>query len=144
MRAELVKLDWLDCILGIGKNLFFNSPMEACVLIANRNKPASHRGKVLFVAAKHLVERKNGESYLTDDHIRLLAKTYHDFETVEGLATVVTNEMIREQKNSLAVNRYVKCSKDTSTELDLQGAYDTWCHASQVMDATVAEFVKFV
>ena len=79
-----------------------------------------------------------------DLHIRLLAKTYHDFETVEGLATVVTNEAIREQKNSLAVNRYVKCSKDTSTELDLQGAYDTWCHASQVMDATVAEFVKFV
>ena len=130
MRAELVKLDWLDCILGIGKNLFFNSPMEACVLIANRNKPASHRGKVLFVAAKHLVERKNGESYLTDDHIRLLAKTYHDFETVEGLATVVTNETIQDKDNSLSVNQYVAGSDDDGEAVDMDALLSEWERAA--------------
>jgi len=130
MRAELVKLDWLDCILGIGKNLFFNSPMEACVLIANRNKPAAHRGKVLFVAAKHLVERKNGESYLTDDHIRLLAKTYHDFETVEGLATVVTNETIQDKDNSLSVNQYVAGSDDDGEAVDMDALLSEWERAA--------------
>ena len=40
LRAALVRLDWLDCVIGIAKNLFYNSPMEACVLIARRDKPA--------------------------------------------------------------------------------------------------------
>ena len=144
MRAELVKLDWLDCILGIGKNLFFNSPMEACVLIANRNKPASHRGKVLFVAAKHLVERKNGESYLTDDHIRLLAKTYHDFETVEGLATVVTNEMIQDKDNSLSVNQYVAGSDDDGETVDMDALLSEWQSAATRVHKALDAFGNLV
>ena len=144
MRAELVKLDWLDCILGIGKNLFFNSPMEACVLIANRNKPASHRGKVLFVAAKHLVERKNGESYLTDDHIRLLAKTYHDFETVEGLATVVTNAMIQDKDNSLSVNQFVAGSDDDGETVDMDALLSEWQSAATRVHKALDAFGNLV
>ena len=144
MRAELVKLDWLDCILGIGKNLFFNSPMEACVLIANRNKPASHRGKVLFVAAKHLVERKNGESYLTDDHIRLLAKTYHDFEPVEGLAAVVTNEAIRDKDNSLSVNQFVVGSDEDDVSADVDALLSEWQSSSARVHAALETFGNLV
>ena len=144
MRAELVKLDWLDCILGIGKNLFFNSPMEACVLIANHNKPASHRGKVLFVAAKHLVERKNGESYLTDDHIRLLAKTYHDFETVEGLATVVTNEMIQDKDNSLSVNQFVAGSNDDGETVNMDALLSEWQSAATRVHKALDAFGNLV
>ena len=144
MRAELVKLDWLDCILGIGKNLFFNSPMEACVLIANRNKPASHRGKVLFVAARHLVERKNGESYLTDDHIRLLAKTYHDFEPVEGLAAVVTNEAIRDKDNSLSVNQYVVGSDEDDVSADVDALLSEWQSSSARVHAALETFGNLV
>lgn len=140
MRAAIVKLDWLDCVLGIGKNLFFNSPMEACVLIANRNKPASHKGKVLFVAAKHLVERKSGESYLTDDHIRQLAKTYHDFETVDGLAAVVTNEEVQEQKNSLAVNRYVKKIVNGEDKASIDELYENWSRSSVELRTAVGLF----
>lgn len=144
MRAELVKLDWLDCILGIGKNLFFNSPMEACVLIANRNKPASHCGKVLFVAARHLVERKNGESYLTDDHIRLLAKTYHDFEPVEGLAAVVTNEAIRDKDNSLSVNQYVVGSDEDDVSADVDALLSEWQSSSARVHTALEAFGNLV
>ena len=144
MRAELVKLDWLDCILGIGKNLFFNSPMEACVLIANRNKPESHRGKVLFVAARHLVERKNGESYLTDDHIRLLAKTYHDFEPVEGLAAVVTNEAIRDKDNSLSVNQYVVGSDEDDVSADVDALLSEWQSSSARVHTALEAFGNLV
>ena len=144
MRAELVKLDWLDCILGIGKNLFFNSPMEACVLIANRNKPASHRGKVLFVAARHFVERKNGESYLTDDHIRLLAKTYHDFEPVEGLAAVVTNEAIRDKDNSLSVNQYVVGSDEDDVSADVDALLSEWQSSSARVHTALEAFGNLV
>ena len=92
----------------------------------------------------HIIERKNGESYLTDDHIRLLAKTYHDFEPVEGLAAVVTNEAIQGQKNSLAVNRYVRCVKGDSLELDLPGMCSAWRDAARMTEEAVSAFTKLV
>ena len=69
----------VECVIGIGKNLFYNSPMEACIVICRANKPANRRGKVLFINAKHEVTRKNAQSYLEQDHIDKIANTYFGF-----------------------------------------------------------------
>jgi len=37
MRQKLVDADLVDCVLGLGANLFYNSPMEACVVICRNN-----------------------------------------------------------------------------------------------------------
>ena len=135
LRAELIKLDWLDCVIGIAKNLFFNSPMEACILIARRDKPKSRKGKVLFIKAKNLVERKNTESRLLPEHIEKIASTYHAFEDVEGFASVVANKDIIAQNNSFAVNKYVK-TNDSESGYDLAGSIATWrMTADEVSDS---------
>ena len=48
MRRPLVGTDWVDCVLGLGPNLFFNSPMDACVVICRRDKPPERQGRILF------------------------------------------------------------------------------------------------
>ena len=140
MRSELIKLDWLDCVIGIGKNLFFNSPMEACILIANRNKPATHRGKVLFIAAKHLVERKNAVSYLLPEHISAIASAYHDFKNVDGFASVATNDEIKAKKCSLAVNKYVRTEKDAGGSADFTHAVAAWDKDASDLDRALDAF----
>src|SRR5207247_4079056 len=49
MRRKLVESDSLECVLGLGRNLFYNSPMDACVVICRTRKPAAGPGKVLFI-----------------------------------------------------------------------------------------------
>ena len=39
----------VEAVIGLGPNLFYNSPMEACVVVCNRRKPAARKGKVLFI-----------------------------------------------------------------------------------------------
>ena len=58
MRRKLVESDLLECVLGLGPNLFYNSPMEACVVICRTQKPIARRGKVLFIDAVHEVARE--------------------------------------------------------------------------------------
>ena len=38
MRRKLVEADVIECVLGLGSNLFYNSPMEACVVICRTSK----------------------------------------------------------------------------------------------------------
>ena len=45
MRRKLVEADVIECVLGLGPNLFYNSPMEACVVICRTQKPAERAGQ---------------------------------------------------------------------------------------------------
>lgn len=112
MRKKLVQSDLVDCVIGIGKNLFFNSPMDACIVICRANKPLSHKGKVLFINAKNEVTRKNSQSYLEDSHIEKIAKAYHAFEPVEGFCAVAPIDKIIENDGKLSIALYVRGSED--------------------------------
>ena len=62
MREKLVRSDLVECVIGIGKNLFYNSPMPACIVICRTKKPDTHKGHVLFIDAVNEVTRKSAES----------------------------------------------------------------------------------
>ena len=46
MRRKLIEADLVECVLGLGPNLFFNSPMEACVIFCRSRKPTDRQGKI--------------------------------------------------------------------------------------------------
>lgn len=86
LRTELVKSDLLEAVIGLGPNLFYNSPMEACIMICRTNKAPENLGKVLFINAVKEVTRKNAESFLEDEHITKIANAYGNYESIPGFA----------------------------------------------------------
>lgn len=124
MRKKLIHLDWVECIIGIGKNLFYNSPMEACIVICNTGKPRERKGKILFINAKDEITRKNSQSFLEDFHIQRIADSYNKFANEERFSAVATIEEISSEKNdySLGISKYVTGAIDppaSKEELDL-------------------------
>ena len=90
MREKLVRSDWVDCVIGLGPNLFYNSPMEACIVICRTKKPDTHKNHVLFINGLNEVTRKNAQSYLEPHHIERIAKAYRAYKTEEGFARKVS------------------------------------------------------
>lgn len=126
MRKNLVDTDLVECVIGIGKNLFYNSPMEACIVICRANKPANRCGKVLFINAKHEVTRKNAQSYLEQDHIDKIANTYFDFAEIDGFSAVADINTIKEHQSKLSIALYVRSSDNNSELPDFDDALETW------------------
>jgi type I restriction enzyme M protein len=126
IRENLIKSDLLECVIGIGKNLFFNSPMEACIMICRSKKPASQVGKVLFINAKDLVTRCNSFSYLDDEHIDKIASAYKNFTNKDKFCSVVTLGEILKNNAKLSIPLYVTTDikfgeDDETTTGDLYG-----------------------
>ena len=127
MRKKLVESDLVECVIGIGKNLFFNSPMDACVVICRTNKPIDRRGKVLFINAKNEVTRKNSESYLEDIHIQKIAVVYHEFKVVEGFSDIADTDSILKNDGKLSIALYVsKAENENQLELSLDDTIAEW------------------
>lgn len=107
MREELVKSDLIECIIGIGPNLFYNSPMEACILICNKKKPDVLRKKILFINALKEITRKNGESYLEKEHIEKIAFAFHHAKDIDSFSKVVDLSDIEANDYDLTIQKYV-------------------------------------
>ncbi|MBO4630627.1 MAG: SAM-dependent DNA methyltransferase [Lentisphaeria bacterium] len=129
LRAEFVKLDVLDCVIGLGKNLFYNSPMEACIIICCSQKPEFKKGKALFINAKHLVQRINASSSLRPEHIHTIVDAYNRYENIEGLSKVASITEMQKNNNSLSINLYVKSEKE-HVDRELDEAIKSWQIAS--------------
>lgn len=130
MRKKLIELDFIECVIGIGKNLFYNSPMEACILICKKNKQQDRKGKVLFIDAKEDVTRKNAQSYLEEKHIKKISEAYHSFNDIDGFAKIITNdEIIQNNRSKLSVKRYVR-PISSSIEFSTNECITNWATSS--------------
>ena len=132
MREKLVKSDLVEAVIGLGANLFFNSPMEACVLVCRSVKSESRRGKILFIDATAEVTRKNAQSYLEDQHIEKILSAYRSDECIDGFSAYAGLEQIESNGFSLSIPLYVKKSSDESMEDDrsVRSLVNDWRSAS--------------
>ena len=108
MRSKLIEHDVIECVLGLGPNLFYNSPMEACVVVCRMRKEKGRRGKVLFINAVDEVTRERAQSFLTAEHIDKILGAYRNYEDVEGFAGVAGLEEIRGKDYNLNIPLYVR------------------------------------
>lgn len=112
MREKLVKCDYVECVIGLAANLFYNSPMEACILICRMKKPQDRKGKILFINAVNEVKRRNAQSYLEDKHINKIAKAYEEYKEIGNFSKVVSVREICRNDYLLSIPLYVKSKTD--------------------------------
>ena len=136
MRRKMIESDQIEAVIGVGANLFYNSPMEAMILVGNTNKPADRKGKVLFVNGKDDVIDNKGLAYLTTEHINKLYQAYKDFTDIPHYSTVATNEEILALDGNMNINFYVK--KDNSdSDICFSTALSDWQKSGDDLKASM-------
>ena len=143
MREELIKLDFLECVIGLGPNLFFNASMEACIIICRKKKSSDRKGKVLFIDAKDEVTRKNAESYLEQHHIKKIVDAYNAFIDFDGFAKVVDNAAISSNRALISIQSYV-VNSDNTQQYDYDESIKEWLNQSVIMHSQVNQFLNII
>lgn len=137
LREQLVKKDLIECIIGLGPNLFYNSPMEACIIICNTHKSPDRAEKIMFINAVNEVIRKNAESYLTDEHIKKIANAFFDYTESEGFCTIVQNTDILKENSTLNISYYVSAGTSSLLNISLEDALLEWEDASMTLHNSI-------
>ena len=144
MRAKLVQSDMVDCVIGLGANLFFNSPMEACIVICRTKKPIEKRNKVLFINAVDEVTRKNAQSYLEDTHISHIASAYQNYVDEDQYAKVATIDEIAQHDYSLNISLYARSSIAEQEKLSVADCVDEWMAQSVAVQTEMDKLVALL
>lgn len=150
MRAKLISHDVVECVLGLGPNLFYNSPMEACVVVCRMNKAKDRKNKILFINAVNEVTRERAQSFLTDEHIKKIRDAFRDFKTINGFSQVVDVTEVQTKGNSLNITVYVP-SGDSASELkssekvvSVRQTVGEWLESSKNLRKSMTALFKIV
>jgi hypothetical protein len=141
MRRKLIAADVIECVLGLGPNLFYNSAMEACIVICRTAKAKAQKGRILFINAVNEVTRERTQSFLTDSHIEHIVSAYQSFTGETDFAKLASLEEIRANDYSLKIDLYVGTpaihdSARSEMNGDLSAVLGAWTESRvQVQDA---------
>jgi type I restriction enzyme M protein len=143
MRKKMIEEDLVECVIALGKNLFYNSIMESCLLITNNNKPADRKGKVLFIDGRNELKREKTISYLLPEHIDKMYNAYQNFKTEEGFTYVATIDEINKKDGSLNIPLYIK-DMDGEIILEPQEAMEDWKKSSEDLKKSMNQLFEIL
>jgi type I restriction enzyme M protein len=118
IRRHIIENDWLNCIIALPKNIFYNTGIPTYVWIISNRKPANRRGKVQLINAIDIFEKLrknlgNKNCEMTSKQIDQITQIYMDFEETE-ISKIFPNEYFG--YNKITVERPLRLSAKFSKE----------------------------
>ena len=147
IRRYILENDFLDCIIQLPNNLFYNTGITTYIWILSNNKESKRKGKVLLIDAsgQYAKLRKNlgaKNCELKPEHIKKIQKAYMAFENIDrknedDLATKVfdnadfgyykvTIERPKRLKAQFTEERIAKLRFDKTLVEPMQWAWQTY------------------
>ena len=106
MRKRHIESDNIDAIIGLGRNLFFNSGLESFILLCSNRKPKERKGKILFIEAENYTHKEGKQAYLWPEDIAKIVHAYNNLDDEEGFSKWVRIEDVED--GNLNIKSYVK------------------------------------
>jgi type I restriction enzyme M protein len=142
MRLKMIEDDLVEAVIGLGPNLFYNSPMEACLLITTTNKSKARKGKVLIINAVKEVRQDKNIAFLESNHINKIYNSYKAFKDIDGFSRVLSLEEILNSKASLNIAQYVSNVETNNEALELDEAISSWKDSSLALKSSMNQLFK--
>ncbi len=114
IRKKMIEEDYVDAVIGLGKNLFYNSSMESCLLVCRLKKPEERKGKIIFIDAKNEIRIDRTNAWLEPQHIKRINEAYWTYSDIEGFSKVISNKDVLAKNGNLSLQLHIskKSAKD--------------------------------
>src|SRR5262249_7220507 len=96
IRKWFVDRDLIDGGVLLPDNLFYNTTAPGVIVVLNRRKPASRKGRITLLNASRHFKKGKPKNYLPEDDIRALATSFLKGDPIEGEIAVITREQAEE------------------------------------------------
>ncbi len=107
IRKAILEEDFFEAIVGLPVNLFYGTGIPAAVLIFNRNKPAKHKGKILFINSAQYYEVVKNQNKLRDEDIKRIVNAFNEYKDIDRFSRVVSLNEIKGNDYNLNISRYI-------------------------------------
>ncbi|PIG95925.1 N-6 DNA methylase [Deinococcus sp. UR1] len=107
IRKWFVDNDYIEGVILLPENLFYNTNAAGVIIVLNKHKSAARQGKITLLNASKRFKKGKPKNYMADEDVRALAAMYDAGEAVEGELAVITREDAARADYNLSPSRWV-------------------------------------
>ncbi|MFT4263397.1 MAG: N-6 DNA methylase [Nocardioides sp.] len=107
IRKWFVDQDLIEGVILMPDNLFYNTTAAGVIVVLNKRKPESKKGKIALVNASKRFTKGKPKNHLADDDVADLARLSNLGEPVEGEVAVIDTAQAADADYNLSPSRWV-------------------------------------
>lgn len=120
IRKWFVEHDYVDGVILLPENLFYNMNAAGIIFVLRKKKPKDRKGRIVLINASREFRKGMPKNYIPDDAVKKIADAFLKGEPVNGFCAVITNEEAASNDFALSPSRYVATeSQDTFRPLPI-------------------------
>lgn len=104
-RAYFIDNDLIEGVIYLPDNLFYNTTAPGIIVFINKNK--KHKGKIFLLNAAKEYVKGDPKNYIPLENIEKIAKTYSNFEEVEGFSKFISIDLAKQNDYNISPSRYI-------------------------------------
>lgn len=108
IRKNFVEKDFIEGVILLPDNLFYNTTAPGIILVLNRNKPTNRKGQFLLVNISAYFVKHKPKNVLSEDSITAIDDIFGKWETREKLSRVLRLDEARAADYNLSPSQYVE------------------------------------
>jgi type I restriction enzyme M protein len=111
IRRAFCENDWIEAVILLPENLFYNTTSAGVIVVLNRAKPEARRAKILLINASGEFEKGRPKNFLTDAGIERIAESFHAGNDTPKLLKVVSLQEVGANDFNISPARYVETGR---------------------------------
>lgn len=115
IRKWFVEKDYIEGVILLPENLFYNTNAPGIIVVLNKNKQKARKGKIILINASTDFQKGQPKNYLPISSIPKIVSTFMTPEdTTQNCKVVSVDEVIANDFN-LAPSRYISIKNESET-----------------------------
>jgi type I restriction enzyme M protein len=113
IRKWFVDRDFIDGVILLPDNLFYNTGAAGVIVVLSKRKPGPRKDKILMINASRRVRKGRPKNYIPEEDIHPLATAYLEGAPLEAEVVVITRQQAADADYNLSPSRWVGPSSST-------------------------------
>jgi type I restriction enzyme M protein len=107
VRKYFIDNDYIEGVIYLPENLFYNTTAPGILLFLNRNKSTDRKGKLFLLNASKEFEKGDPKNFVPEESIIRIANTFNKWQEIEKFSQIVTLEDVKKKDYNISPTRYI-------------------------------------
>lgn len=107
VRKWFVEQDFIEGVIYLPENLFYNTTAPGIILVLNRAKPKSRTGKMLLLNASGDFVKGDPKNYIPEDAVLRISDTLLNWKESDKYSRIVNADEIAKNDFNISPSRYI-------------------------------------
>lgn len=107
IRRYFLDQDWIEGVIYLPENLFYNTNSPGILLFLNKAKPKAQQGKLVLINASQVVEKGDPKNFIPAAGVERIAKAFLAWKDETKFALILTREQVVKEDYNISPSRYI-------------------------------------